>query len=369
MTGRIARRDFLRLAAVAAMSGAPKYGLARAAEPWPLAKGFNLPDQAPLSPGREADVATLKWLRARGFAHVRLPIRAEASMAAFSDRAQIDGTLADLDRALDKLLGVGFVVSVDMHPGAEFGRLMRTDHVAASEALEEGWSRLATMIRRYPANRINAELLNEPPVQDAVWREMARRLARAVRAELPDTTLVVGAAPYQRVEALAAWTPIADQNIVYAAHYYDPMPFTHQGMTWDAASPMSRLEGVPFPSSRDDPKMGQLLQGLRDRGDDTAAQTLQDALVRPWTRETVNAQFDELAAWSRANKTKVIVNEFGVLRFKAPRASRLEWIRTVREATEASGFGWAHWDYSDGFGLLDENARPDVALIDALLGS
>jgi len=31
-------------------------------------------------------------------------------------------------------------------------------------------------------------------------------------------------------------------------------------------------------------------------------------------------------------------------------------------AAQANGFGWAHWDYNQGFGLLDEAGRPDAAL-------
>ena len=41
--------------------------------------------------------------------------------------------------------------------------------------------------------------------------------------------------------------------------------------------------------------------------------------------------------------------------------------RAVREAAEANKFGWAHWDYNQGFGLLDETGKPDAALIDVLL--
>jgi len=84
---------------------------------------------------------------------------------------------------------------------------------------------------------------------------------------------------------------------------------------------------------------------------------------------TIEQQFAELAAWSRAHGASVILNEFGVLRFKSPRPSRLEWLRDVRETAEANRFGWAHWDYREGFGLLDGSGRPDVELIDQLLPS
>ena len=332
-----------------------------------LARGFNLPDQAPLAPGKRPDRATLAWLRRRGMSHVRLPFLGEAAMAHFSDRNRIKAALDDLDRALDVLLALDFAVSVDMHPGGGFQRLHRAEPGAGYDALAEAWRIIAARIARRSPERVFAELLNEPNVEDAIWREQAGRLAAALRAELPATTLIAGPAPYQRVEALAAWRPLDDGNVVYAFHYYDPMLFTHQGLTWDPADPLSRLSGVPYPARRGDAAIQRLIEDLRLRGETDLVDAFDRALARPWTKETMAAQFAPLAAWSRAHSAPVILNEFGVLRFKAPRAARLEWLRDVRETAEASGFGWAHWDYREGFGLLDEQGRPDLELIDALL--
>ena len=136
-----------------------------------------------------------------------------------------------------------FAVSADMHPGDDFGHLHRADPEAALVALTEGWRNLSPAIRRLPADRLFAELLNEPQPDDAIWRNQAERLVGELRKPLPSTTFIVGPAPYQRVEALAAWRKLDDPNVIYAFHYYDPMAFTHQGLTWDAADPLSRLEG------------------------------------------------------------------------------------------------------------------------------
>jgi endoglucanase len=331
-----------------------------------LARGFNLPDQAPLNLDKRPDRATLKWLRQRGMTHVRLPVLGEAVMPRFSDPARIKATLDDFDHAVDLLLDLDFAVSADMHPGAEFGSLHRADPVAALATLIDGWRGLGERLARRPAARVFAELLNEPNTDDAIWREQAERLAATLRDALPATTLIIGPAPYQRVEALAAWRPFEDANIVYAFHYYDPMLFTHQGLTWDPSNPLSRLSDVPYPARRGDPRLMRLIEDLR-RSDGALADEFDQALARPWIKETIEQQFAGLAAWGRAHRAPIILNEFGVLRFKAPRAARLAWLRDVRETAEANGFGWAHWDYREGFGLLDESGRPDSALIDALL--
>jgi endoglucanase len=359
------------LASLAAAALAPCRASAAVAEDRirRLTRGYNLPDQAPLHKDKRPDHATLNWLRRRGMNHVRLPVLGEAAMARFSDQARIVAALDDFDRALDVLLDLGFSVSADMHPGADFQKLHRGDPDAAFDALAEGWRRLAERIARRPAEPVFAELLNEPNTDDAIWRDQAERLAARLRGDLPATTLIVGPAPYQRVEALAAWRPLDDSNVVYAFHYYDPMVFTHQGLSWDASDPLSRLGNVPYPTRRNDSRLARLVAELRQRGDVALVGALDRALARPWDKDAIEEQFAPLAAWSRAHRAPVLLNEFGVLRFKAPRAARLQWLRDVRATAETKGFGWAHWDYREGFGLANESGKPDVELIDALLPS
>ncbi|HLH51178.1 MAG TPA: hypothetical protein VKV96_17705, partial [Roseiarcus sp.] len=100
MTVLLSRRA--ALAAFAAALLAPRASAAAVAEDRlkRLARGFNLPDQAPLVPGKKPDRATLAWLRRRGMSHVRLPVLGEAAMARFADRDRIRAALDDLDRAL-----------------------------------------------------------------------------------------------------------------------------------------------------------------------------------------------------------------------------------------------------------------------------
>ena len=334
-----------------------------------LACGFNLPDQVPAQPSRAARARDAgNGCAPAALVHVRLPLRGESLMTRFSDKATIAKTLDDFERALDLLLGLDFAVTADMHPASDFAHLHRADPEAALAALTDGWRNLARSIARFPTSRVFAELLNEPKVDDAIWRVQAERLAADLRRALPATTFITGPAPYQRVEALAGWRPLADKNIIYAFHFYDPMAFTHQGLTWEPSrSPLSHLANVPFPTSRDDAAMTRLLQTLRARGEDALAQSIDEALDKPWNAQTIASQFAPLAAWSQTHEAPVILNEFGALRFTAPRAARLAWLKAVREAAEANKFGWAHWDYTQGFGLLDETGKPDAALIDVLL--
>jgi len=368
MCAGFTRREALLGVAATALAPARAGAISRkGAIPKALRRGFNLPDQVPLRSGRESDLATLKTLRRMGMTHIRLPVAAEYVLPSFSGPATVSAATDDLARALDRLIALDYAVTVDLHPGADFQELYRRDGKAAQGALLANWPLLARRLSQWPADRICAELLNEPPVSDDVWRPFAEKLVRAVRAELPKAVIVTGPAPWQRPEALAAWAPFADPNIVYAVHYYDPMAFTHQYSTWDKGSVWSRLSEVPFPSEAGDERLLRLAGEAAARGDKEAESALRDMAARTWNAAAIDAQLGTVAAWSEAHDAPVVVNEFGVLRWKARRADRLAWLAAVRASAERCSFGWAHWDYSTGFGLLNEDGALDSGVLQALL--
>ena len=75
-----------------------------------------------------------------------------------------------------------------------------------------------------------------------------------------------------------------------------------------------------------------------------------------------------MSAWSAKHSVPVIVNEFGVLSHVAPRQSRLTWLAAVRRHAEERCLGWTHWDFQDGFGLIDPaTGMPDEGIIRALV--
>ena len=375
MNRRYSRRGMLPLLAAGMLAAgvAPRPAAAAGATGVPpgriaaLARGFNLPDLVPATAVRPTLPDLLARLRRDGFTHVRLPVRAESVAPAFSGAATRSAALDDLDAALDLLLAHGYVVSVDLHPGGALGPLYRGDPAAALGAVIEAWSTLAPRLALRPAARVFAELLNEPPTDDVTWRDQAASLAASVRKVLPDTTLLVGAAPFERVDALAAWRPLADRNVVYVCHFYDPMPFTHQGATWETQGPDRFYAGVPFPAKLSDEAVRRALASLGEAGHREAEDALATSLARPWTVQAVDEAFAALGRWCGLHGVPAVLNEFGVLRSVAPRSDRLLWLATVRRAAEANGLGWAHWDFDEGFGLVVDG-RPDAGVVDALMG-
>jgi endoglucanase len=331
-----------------------------------LARGVNLAGWLE-SGGAPPDATLLRTLRQAGITHVRLPVTAELVMRQFSPEAEVAAHLHDLDLALAELIGLDYRVSVDLHPGGEFSRLHKDDPASAMKALQDAWGSLARIIKRHPAKMVFAELLNEPDIAPPRWQAEAEALAAFVRQQLPTTTLIVGPTDWQRADSLPEFRPLGDLNVVYAIHFYDPMAFTHQGH-WDPADPTSEIQGLPFPARADDPVVHRIRQQLVDAGKQRALHELDLAIAQSESVSPVAWQLAPAVAWQERYARPLIINEFGVLKARAPTDSRVRWLASVVDSAEANCWGWAHWELSQGFGLVDEKTgKPDAAVMRALL--
>ena len=325
-----------------------------------MRRGVNLPGWDSEDESQRPTIAQLQALRDKGFTHIRLLL----------DERRLIGREREayLDRMFEQIIllfSLDYAVSLDLHAGGIFER-------GASEAeaqLLDMWRAIASRVRSLDPEKLAVELLNEPQTDSATWWPVAARLAAEIRRILPDHTIVVGPAGPQRHETLAGLKPLDDRNIVYAIHYYDPFAFTHQGADWGGADdPIRYLRGLPFPASAEDPEMKAKIAELKAEGRDDAAAVLERSLETPWSEDAMAPAFEMMADWSARHAQPVIVNEFGVLSYHAPRQSRLDWLAAVRRQAEARCIGWTHWDFQDGFGLIDpETGMPDPGVMDALV--
>jgi endoglucanase len=329
-----------------------------------MKRGVNLPGWDHPDPKRRPTVEQLGAVRDEGFTHIRLLVENPP----LDDEAQ-QSFAETLFEQVVLLLSLDFTVSIDLHAGhlAEPHLLAGPDEAQAF--LTGIWRRLSPAIRVFDPEKVAVELLNEPPANPETWRTVSAGLIADLRHWLPDHTIVVGPSGPQRHEDLAGMEPYRDRNIVYAVHYYDPFLFTHQGANWGGPDdPLQYLAGLPFPAALSDPAVQSGIAALREAGREEIAGELEHALSEPWTEDGISAAFDMMAEWSDRHDRPVIVNEFGALTFVAPRASRLEWLGSVSRQAEAHCIGWTHWDFQDGFALMDPHTgMPDRGVVEALM--
>jgi hypothetical protein len=157
--------------------------------------------------------------------------------------------------------------------------------------------------------------------------------------------------------------PVADSNVVYTFHFYEPFVMTHQGATWAGPS-LVNLRDVPYPSSSE--AVAPLLAALSDDG---AKRILTRYGSEQWSLARIDAEIGKVAAWAARHHVRVTCNEFGVYRKFAPPTARAAWLRDVRTTLEKYNMGWAMWDYQGGFAVVNKaggKATPDPLTVEAL---
>ncbi len=314
---------------------------------------------------RFIDAGDIALMAKMGFDNVRLSID-PVPLEQYPRGA--DGLNADflgrLDRAVDTMLADGLAVQIDVHPQDDYKQQLRTSDEAV-ERLTMLWRKLAAHYANRDPNMVFFEILNEPEVNDPYrWAGIQAHLAAAIRAAAPRNTIIATGPNYSDIPDLLTLEPLADGNVIYNFHFYDPHEFTHQGANWGLPW-WSYTHGIPYPPT--DSTMQELLQEVPDPADRFA---LENYWLDHWDAQRMRLLIDEAADWARSHHVPLICNEFGAYRDYSDPASRARWIRDVRTALEAGGIGWAMWEYRGGFGVVTKQdgqpAQVDEAIVKAL---
>ncbi|MGB0063106.1 MAG: cellulase family glycosylhydrolase [Terracidiphilus sp.] len=302
---------------------------------------------------RYTDADDIALIAKLGFDNVRLSIDGEALEQSFRS-AQWGGKddfVKRLDKAVDTILADGLAVQIDVHPSDEFKHKLRSGSDDVDQFVEL-WRELAAHYANRNPERVFFEILNEPEVDDSYrWAGIQTRVAAAIREVAPRNTIIATGASWSDIRDLLRLEPLADGNVIYNFHFYDPHEFTHQGATWGVPW-WSETHSIPYPVPSDvlsPAGMQPLLAQVPDLADRFE---LENYFLDDWNAQHIQALIDEAAAWGRENHVPLICNEFGVFRDHSDPASRANWIRDTRTALEADGIGWAMWDYRGNFGVV-----------------
>jgi aryl-phospho-beta-D-glucosidase BglC (GH1 family) len=314
---------------------------------------------------RYTDANDIALMAKLGFDHVRLsidPAPLEMSMRGYGGPNA--DFLARVDGAVDTMLGDGLAVLIDVHPSDEYKLQLRSDSFAVDRFVML-WSKLAAHYANRDPNMVFFEILNEPEVNDAYrWAGIEARVVAAIRQAAPHHTIIATGASWSDIPDLLRLEPLADGNVIYNFHFYEPHEFTHQGATWSVPW-WSYTHSIPYPATED--SMAELLKEVPDAA---SRYDLENYWLDGWNGHRIRLMIDEAAAWARDNHVPLICNEFGAFREHTDPVSRANWIHDVRTALEADGLGWAMWDYRGGFGVVTKQdgqpAQVDDAVVKAL---
>ncbi len=333
------------------------------------------------------DLATLKALREAGFDTVRLPVD-PAPFIVFKDERRT-AVYAMLFETLARIETAGLNAIIDIHPNSRHAVWGQNAVIASAEApaftaVEEVIGDMAGRLKGH-TSRVALELLNEPRLkckgrEQALWQEMAQRLATKARSANPELTLIITGACISTPEGLMALdpAPFAKGRTVYTFHFYEPFSFTHQGaqfIPW----PDKYLDGVPWPAHiRPISEPAALLEVQietqnkltyleRTAARAKAMHNLERYYAQKADQSLIDKRFREVANWAQEHgiaPQSIFIGEFGVLRREQGKpgafcGDRARWLRDVRQTAESYGFAWSYFNYDGPFGLVKEGTRSD----------
>lgn len=303
-------------------------------------------------------------IAAAGFDHVRIPVRFSAHAAADAPFTIDETFFRRVDWALDQAERRGLAAIVDLH---HYEELMKDPDAHAARFVGL-WRQIAARYRSRPGSVVY-ELLNEPTDKLGAdrWNGLLAEAIRAVRAVDPRREVIVDSVFWAAAKELANLSlPASDQGLVASFHMYQPILFTHQGMSW--MPPEYGTTGIVFPG----PPRGRVEPVAAARKVDWVARwfdgyNAQDAAQNPGGMAAVGEQFEMARAYAERTGRRLYMGEFGA-GDKADMESRVAWTCAVRREAERRGIGWAYWDDGGAFKVYDQKAGTwNAALRAALL--
>lgn len=306
------------------------------------------------------DIATMHRV---GFDHVRLSVDGDELLRTAAPGGLNTVFIAELDRVVQAMLQNGLRVIVDVHPSDEFKQQLRTSDASAARFIDL-WTALAGHFASSDPEKVFFEVLNEPEFADAeAWAAVQARAVAAIRHMAPRHTIIATARNYSGLPDLLTLEPLADNNVIYTFHDYEPFAFTHQGATW-TTDKVRPLHGVPYPSTPED-----IAPVLPQEAQLSNQYWLNNYGLDRWDAARIRAELGYAAKWGALHHVPVYCGEFGVYRRFADPAMRAQWLKDTRSALEAEGIGWAVWDYQGSFAVMNIDSgkpQPDPAIAAAL---
>jgi endoglucanase len=338
------RRDWLRVASTAVEAAFP-ISLRAAGTPKPLPeatpaklprwRGFNLLNMfqtASRSPFAEKDFADIAEL---GFNFVRLPLDYRCWIKSDQPEKLQEPVLKEIDQAVELGRKHGIHVQLNFHraPGYTVAKPPEPKSLWKDPAMLQlcslHWEAFAARYQGVPNDRVSFNLFNEPDdrVKPADHRRVVEHVAGAIRKRDPNRLIVCDGLLW----ATKPPTELIGLDVAAALHDYNPMPLTHFKAAW-----VNWDESWPEP----------VWPLINAEGKYVTRGTIAREVIAPWT---------EL----RSKGVGVMVGEFGVHN-QTPHRFALSWMHDTLAEFKKAGFGWALWNFTGSFGIID-SGRYDVA--------
>jgi len=202
----------------------------------------------------------------------------------------------------------------------------RTNASATPEEIQAFGDRLVRFWKAFGTEFRNEDIivaydiLGEPHFNNVkAWQAQRDRAIKAIREINPRIWLVVEPCPWGLSSNYKHFQPVDDPYVIYDVQFYDPHSYTHQRV---------------HPPAKDLTE-GQLayLKGKLDYPGDL--RMFPGSPTERWDKDKLRERLKPLRDFQKKHKVRVLVGEFGVIRWAPGRA---KWLSDAIGVFE--GFGW-----------------------------
>lgn len=291
--------------------------------------------------------ADFKLLKKLGFKSVRLPVAFEYYA---SRQIPLVTVLKRIDEVLAQCNQNGLKLVIDYH----YGKLNDTNYIAETQVIIKTWNMLTRKYIKVPADKLFFELYNEPPpMNPQLWKDAAYNIVTSIRKLDRKRTLLVGASNYNSIYELSRMVRLADENIIYVYHFYEPFLFTHQGAAW--VGDQVATTGVSFPYNV------EKFPVINPKAKSTWGETNYYQYKNDGNEQSVKDKLQIVKNWSGRYYVPVICGEYGVYNQYADLDSRCRYIKAVRATLKQLQMPGIMWDYNSNFSIF--KGKPSLATL------
>jgi len=346
--------NLLSVLLIAACSSENKRHAATEYTAFKINRGTNIAHWLSQSDRRGAERAVfftekdVRFIDSAGFDHIRLPIDEEQMWDENGKRHE------DAFQLLQEFLNwcdhAGLRVVLDLHilRSHHFneGDKPLWTHPAEQDKFIQLWRDLSNAVGEWSNGMLAYEFMNEPVADDPEqWNDLLARVRDSIRNWEPERVLVIGSNRWQSVTTFDQLKiPAGDRNIILSFHFYEPFHLTHTGASWTR---LRDFQGeVTYP--------GQIVVNGTSP-EEKRIYNIEKMMQKPFhLADSLNLP--------------LYCGEFGVIE-KAPLEPKLNWYRDMVAIFEKHGVAYANWNFKSGsFGIVDENLKPDRAMVEILTG-
>jgi endoglucanase len=286
----------------------------------------------------------LELLKKLGFKSIRLPVAFEK----FEDeQIPIEQIFSHIDNIVKQCSLYGLKLIIDY----QYGNLNENNYLIETPRVIDVWLKLTKRYMHVGGDKLFFELYNEPlHMNPQIWKDAAYNMVTAIREIDQQRTLIIGASNYNSIYELSRFVRLADENIIYTFHFYEPFLFTHQGAEW--VGDQESTIGVPFPYN------AEKFPVINPKAKNTDGEKNFNEYPIDGNEQSVRDKLQIVKNWSEKYDVPIICGEYGVYNKYADLDSRCRYIKTVRTTLKMLNIPGILWDYNTNFSIF--NGDPSI---------